>query len=75
MDIKALHKSSTISSLTSGRHKLSSWFAGLGEHRRKSSIKTSKSLTLGKLNFWFDITFNTKPYLYSLLFTHSVEMY
>lgn len=50
MDIKALHKSSTFSSFTGGTHKISNWFAALGEHRRKSSMKASKSLTLGVLH-------------------------
>ncbi|KAF4524806.1 hypothetical protein B566_EDAN010181 [Ephemera danica] len=47
MEIKVLHKSSTFSSFTNGGHKLSSWFATLGDRRRKNSMKTSKSLTLG----------------------------
>ncbi|XP_066996525.1 cyclin-dependent kinase 17 isoform X2 [Anabrus simplex] len=47
MDIKVLHKSSTFSSFTSSSHKIGNWFATLGERRRKSSMKASKSLTLG----------------------------
>lgn len=47
MDIKVLHKSSTFSSFTSGSHKIGNWFATLNERRRKSSMKASKSLTLG----------------------------
>ncbi|GLH10935.1 Casein kinase I isoform alpha [Gryllus bimaculatus] len=47
MDIKVLHKSSTFSSFTSGSHKIGNWFATLSERRRKSSMKASKSLTLG----------------------------
>lgn len=50
MDIKALHKSSTFSSFTGDALKISNWFAALGEHRRKSSMKASKSLTLGVLH-------------------------
>lgn len=64
MDIKALHKSSTFSSFTGGTHKISNWFAALGEHRRKSSMKASKSLTLGKLLVWiFFYNFSAIPHL------------
>ncbi|XP_066903022.1 cyclin-dependent kinase 17 [Halyomorpha halys] len=48
MDLKALHKSSTFNSFTAGStHKIGAWFAFLNVRSKKSSIKASKSITLG----------------------------
>uniref|UniRef100_A0A8D9DR15 cyclin-dependent kinase n=1 Tax=Cacopsylla melanoneura TaxID=428564 RepID=A0A8D9DR15_9HEMI len=44
-DLKPIHKSKSFSTFTNSGHKLSSWFSNLTE--RKSSVKLSKSITLG----------------------------
>lgn len=45
-DLKPIHKSKSFSTFTNSSHKISNWFSTLTE--RKSSVKLSKSITLGK---------------------------
>ncbi|KAI5731579.1 hypothetical protein M8J77_012639 [Diaphorina citri] len=44
-DLKPIHKSKSFSTFTNSSHKISNWFSTLTE--RKSSVKLSKSITLG----------------------------
>lgn len=53
IDLKAfnLHKSHTFSAFTNtGSNRLTSWFNALNEHRKKSSAKSTKNLTLAVLH-------------------------